>query len=200
VKIVASITPMLAAALAGCAAAAPQVQIERADDGRRFVETFDVAYGRAKPLQAGPTVGAHDNHEIVLFAERAGESGGFSQFIRIRTFWPYREGISHTLASQMNATLDYVLAGPEGSLLYRGAGIVHVVREGGGYECFVKNADLGLTGRTGRAVDVFGLCRLTGGFRAADDRFEHDYHTRRFEPVIEHLRRTPRRPPAPKTP
>lgn len=183
-------------ASAGCSAP-PRIEIERASDGRRFVESFDRAFARAGPFQAGPTLGVIDNHEVVLFADRPGEAGGFVQFIRVRTMWPYRAGVSHTLDSQINATVDYVLAGPEGSLLYQGSAIVHVTRDGDGYACFLKNADMCLVGRTGKAVDVFGLCRLTGEFHAPDNRFEQEYYTRRFEPVIEHLRPPAARVPAP---
>lgn len=187
-----------AATAAGGCGTGGRMTVEQTGGRRQvFVEEFGVAHGREDqnlPGQdedrrhRGNFVFVAPNHDVVLFAERPGADGEFTQYLRFRTLWPYLPGLSHTDPAQINCMVDYVLVGPRGALLYQGCGLLHVVPKGGRFDCLLKSAHLALRGRDGEAQDVLGICELRGKFSASADRSEHTYYVRRFERVVENLK------------
>lgn len=176
---------------AGCAGTAGELAFEPSTGyPPPFTQEFRQAYAVERQNQSGTSLKAFSNHDVVLFEETPGADGELSQYVRIRTLWPYIKGLSHTNPSQINCTVDYVRADRRGSVFYQGAGMVHVVSAGGKYKCRIKSALLAFRGATGEATDDVGNFDLTGEFVAGDDPLEHAYYVRRFSRVVELLRAT----------
>jgi hypothetical protein len=184
---------LTSAFLSGAGCVGGQIELRPADsDSRVYAERFTRIFGREDQNQAGESLHVFPNHDIVMFADRSAPDGDFSQFVRLRTFWQYIPGLHHTRDGQINCTIDYILVGPRGALLYQGAGLLHAVPASGPggprIDCLLKSGTLALRGKTGDAEDVLGRCLISGSFTAREDLGEHSYYVRRFEGVSDSLR------------
>ena len=93
--------------------------MQAAGGGFRISESFAKAFAVENQNQAAEGLHTFPNYDAILFKETPGADGEITQYVRIRTLWPYVAGLNHTTESQINCVIDYVRADSAGRCCIR---------------------------------------------------------------------------------
>ena len=114
-------------ALSGCRQPAAQIELIAYDDPY-FPETSSLKFAHSSyHLDA-----SGDLHIACALQEPApGEQNPTRRLLHVHVFWPVRPGLTFADKTGINATIRYLVAGPQGSALYTGTGFVYCRKSGG---------------------------------------------------------------------
>lgn len=131
----------------------------------RFVETFPEAYydldseGRASVVLRRTTPGKLES------------TGAITQVIYMRSFWRPVPGVNISDATQINATVSYVILMGESASSYDGTGMVYF-KENKSEDAIIGSLDLAVlrpTRQAGNGAALFQNAEVAGRFRARRD-------------------------------
>jgi len=122
----------------------------------------------------------HDAHRHVDIVARRevhpdrAEPGPTIQVLHIRRIWAAVPGQTYAEQSMINATVSYMITGPNGGATYDGGGFVTFRQSRDGEEIVgrLESSALDLRRRIGEGADVFERVAVTGEFVAARNKRE----------------------------
>ncbi len=118
---------------------------------------------------------AFGHYDIV--ARRRGTAGSadgptFDQIIHLRQVWQAKPGRTAAESSMINATVSYLIVGPDGGASFEGGGFITLKENRRGDELVghLESSALNPQRRLGSVPDVFDKASVTGRFRAHRDK------------------------------
>ncbi|MCP4250677.1 MAG: hypothetical protein GY778_26850 [bacterium] len=101
-----------------------------------------------------------------------GDGPPFDQIIHIRQVWEAKPGRTAAESSMINATVSYLIVGPDGGASFEGGGFITLKENRRGDELtgHLESSALTPQRRLGSGADVFAKASVTGRFRARRDK------------------------------